>query len=137
MILLICGAAPRRDRPLRLPDGLIERAWEASGFGVVELVITGGADGVDRAGHHWAEARGAQSLLLPANWKKHGRSAGMERNGWLDTTLKVFGASRKVGAIAIPRKGSTGTWDMYNRLRRWLPDGSLHLHTELLEASRV
>lgn len=43
-------------------------------------VISGMARGADTLGLEWAERRGMRTLLFPANWKMHGKAAGMIRN---------------------------------------------------------
>jgi predicted TIM-barrel fold metal-dependent hydrolase len=43
-------------------------------------IISGTAKGADRLGERYAEERGYNLLRFPANWDKHGRSAGYKRN---------------------------------------------------------
>lgn len=43
-------------------------------------VITGGAEGADQGGADWAKSRNIETVVFPADWKKHGRSAGPLRN---------------------------------------------------------
>ena len=44
------------------------------------LIIQGGARGADSFAKDWAEMNYVQSLTVPANWPKHGKSAGILRN---------------------------------------------------------
>jgi hypothetical protein len=44
------------------------------------LIISGGAAGVDAHGEHYAISRGIPFEVYPADWKKHGLSAGPIRN---------------------------------------------------------
>lgn len=44
------------------------------------LVIQGGARGADEAAKNWAEMNYVQSLTVPANWPRDGKSAGVLRN---------------------------------------------------------
>ena len=44
------------------------------------VVISGGARGVDTWAIEAARARGLQTIVIPADWKRHGRSAGYRRN---------------------------------------------------------
>lgn len=44
------------------------------------IVISGMARGADTLGMEWAKKRGMKILLYPANWKMHGKAAGMIRN---------------------------------------------------------
>jgi len=46
----------------------------------VTVVIHGGASGADLGGAQWGEDINAKVLCFPANWKKHGKSAGPIRN---------------------------------------------------------
>lgn len=42
--------------------------------------VTGMARGADTLGFHWAVQRGIKTIEYPADWDKHGRSAGFIRN---------------------------------------------------------
>jgi hypothetical protein len=44
------------------------------------FVIAGGAKGADTLGVRWAKHRGFHGVVVPAQWKKYGRSAGFRRN---------------------------------------------------------
>jgi hypothetical protein len=73
--LLVCGGRDFADRSLlfRHLDALhAERP--------VTVVIDGGARGADELAGQWAEARGIEHLRFPADWERHGRSAGPRRN---------------------------------------------------------
>jgi hypothetical protein len=43
-------------------------------------VISGCARGADKLGEKFAERFGLETVLKPADWKKHGKAAGMIRN---------------------------------------------------------
>lgn len=43
-------------------------------------VVHGGATGADSAAGDWAKSNGVKVTSYPANWKKHGKSAGPIRN---------------------------------------------------------
>jgi hypothetical protein len=45
------------------------------------LVLSGGAVGADRGGEEWARANGVPIERYLPDWKKHGRRAGLVRNG--------------------------------------------------------
>lgn len=47
---------------------------------LVSRVISGGAQGVDRAGEEWALASRVPVTVYPADWRRHGKSAGIMRN---------------------------------------------------------
>lgn len=55
------------------------RAVESSGFDI-SMVVSGGARGVDTLGERWAREHGAHFIRMPADWGRHGKSAGMKRN---------------------------------------------------------
>jgi predicted Rossmann fold nucleotide-binding protein DprA/Smf involved in DNA uptake len=44
------------------------------------VVISGGAKGADRLGERYAEERGFEVVVMPAEWEKHGKKAGYLRN---------------------------------------------------------
>ena len=46
----------------------------------VTEVVHGDCSGVDMDGEYWAESRGLPFKRFPANWQKHGKSAGPIRN---------------------------------------------------------
>jgi len=46
----------------------------------IDEVVSGGAKGVDELGERWAADTGLDCKVFPANWDKHGRSAGILRN---------------------------------------------------------
>lgn len=61
--------------------------------------------GVDLAAKQWAEqADGATSEGHPADWERHGKSAGPIRNSYMVS----LGADL---CLAFPATGSRGTWD--------------------------
>lgn len=43
-------------------------------------VISGTAKGADQLGEKYAKERGYNVVRMPADWKKHGKSAGYKRN---------------------------------------------------------
>jgi hypothetical protein len=50
-----------------------------SGF-IVSEIVSGGARGVDRLGERYAKEFNRTVKQFPANWKEHGRQAGILRN---------------------------------------------------------
>jgi hypothetical protein len=58
---------------------LVVEAVKKSGFEITE-VVSGGAGGVDRLGEEWAFEHKVPVKKFPADWKKHGKAAGMIRN---------------------------------------------------------
>lgn len=43
-------------------------------------IISGGARGADQLGERYAKEKGYKIIKKPANWNKHGKSAGYKRN---------------------------------------------------------
>lgn len=70
------------------------------------VVIHGDAKGADRLGRDWAKFRNHKIETFPANWKKHGRSAGPIRN----QQMLDEGKPHKV--VVFP--GGTGSEHMMN-----------------------
>ena len=60
-------------------QGLVDQAIKQSGFKIDE-VVCGEARGVDTLGRRWAEKRSVPVKSFPADWAKHGKSAGFLRN---------------------------------------------------------
>jgi len=59
----------------------IDHAIEASGWvKEITVVVSGAARGADRMGENWAKRNGVAIDSRPANWDKHGKSAGYKRN---------------------------------------------------------
>jgi hypothetical protein len=59
-------------------DALLEAVTE-SGF-TIDVVVSGGANGVDAMGERWAEENGVNLTIFRADWQTHGRAAGPIRN---------------------------------------------------------
>lgn len=58
----------------QLHAALIECGW------VPTVIISGGARGADRLGEIWAEQMSLPLEVYPADWDRHGKSAGHKRN---------------------------------------------------------
>lgn len=84
--------------------GLVIDAIDESGFEIDE-VVSGTADGVDKLGERWAMDEAVHVQRFPADWKKHGRKAGMLRNEeMIEYVQQHFG-----GAIFVWDGISVGT----------------------------
>ncbi len=83
-------------------------------FGVT-VVIEGEARGADQLAANWAAVRGKQLLPFPADWARHGKSAGPRRN------QQMLDEGRPDYAIGFP--GGRGTADMSSRAARALGTG--------------
>lgn len=114
MKLLACGGRDYCDRQAAFAalDAVHARRQ-------VTLLIAGGARGADRLAEEWADSRGIPKMILPAEWDKHGKAAGMIRN-------RQILALKPDGVIAFP--GGRGTADMVRiskaaGVKVWLPYG--------------
>lgn len=70
----------------------------------IEAVIHGDARGADQGGADWGRSEHAQVIAFPANWKKHGKSAGPIRN------REMLERGKPDIVIALP--GGRGTANM-------------------------
>ncbi len=73
----------------------------------IDLIISGGANGVDLLAEKWADENNIKKLIFYPDWKKHGKSAGFIRN------TKIIDNSDKV--IAIWDGLSRGTEDSIDK----------------------
>jgi YspA, cpYpsA-related SLOG family len=97
MKVIIAGGREINDYELLL------QAVLNAGFDIT-AVVSGGARGVDSLGERFAQETGLQLFKFPADWDKHGRSAGPIRN-------RVMGDFADA-LIAIWDGKSKGTRDM-------------------------
>lgn len=88
---------------------LVEKAVKDSGFRI-DVVISGGARGVDSMGEEWASKNGKTVQRFIPDWERHGKSAGFIRNDLMvrnaDALVAVFdGVSRGTShTISMARK---------------------------------
>ncbi len=101
MKILVCGGRDYADRE-RVYDAL-DAAHRRNR--ITEL-IHGAAPGADILAGEWAEERKVACKPFPADWRKHGKSAGPRRN----QQMLEYGPE---GVIALP--GGSGTRDMVMR----------------------
>lgn len=86
-------------------------------------IITGGARGADTLANDCRVALGIDGVVVPADWDKHGRSAGPKRNAaMLDLLQRRHEAIKAV--VAFP--GGSGTENMMSLARAakvpvWMP----------------
>lgn len=57
-----------------LKDAIAACGWSPT------TVISGGALGADKLGENWAKTNSIPCEIYPADWDKHGKSAGYKRN---------------------------------------------------------
>lgn len=77
-VMLVCGSAPRRDRPGFRNWHLV--AEVVGDFDPQCIVVEGGAAGPDTWARKAAKARGIHVATVPALWDHFGRAAGGKRN---------------------------------------------------------
>jgi len=68
----------------------------------ITQVICGDAVGADALGCKWAESQGIPVIHCPANWDKHGKSAGIRRN------VAMLNQAEALIAIWDAHSGGTG-----------------------------
>lgn len=100
--VLVCGGRDYSDR--RSVYAVLDTAHAAN---PIELLITGGAAGVDSLAFDWARAREVKTQLHNADWENEGRAAGPKRN------QRMLDEGKPHMVIAFP--GGRGTADMVRR----------------------
>lgn len=103
----ICKISTNQWDYLKLVD-IIDQAITESGFEIT-AVISGGANGPDKAGELWAESNDIPVILMKPNWSL-GRGAGMIRNSDMVKNGDAL--------IAIHDGVSRGTQDTINKMRK-------------------
>ncbi|WP_018261522.1 DUF2493 domain-containing protein [Methylobacterium sp. WSM2598] len=104
MRVLICGGRDySRARHLR------ERLDALAAEHKFVLVVTGGAPGADTLADRWAEARGIDRVICPANWTGRGPLAGPDRNGFMLRLVKP--------ELVVAFEGGAGTANMLRQAR--------------------
>jgi hypothetical protein len=88
--------------------GLVEQAIEESGFRITE-VVSGCASGADLFGEQWAKGKMIPIKRFPADWRTHGKRAGVLRNEDMARYADQL--------IAVWDGVSPGTRDMIERAR--------------------
>jgi hypothetical protein len=94
-----------------------------SGGRLVHLLLHGGARGADAAIGAAAQQLGWSSLVMPAQWQRHGRAAGPIRNRELleqAITRAVAHSSPRcqVSVLVVAFPGSAGTASLVREARR-------------------
>lgn len=74
------------------------------------IIVSGGAQGVDALGEEYAEYYGHHVKRFKANWKEHGRAAGLIRNKQMAEYADML--------IAFWDGESPGTKDMIDNAKR-------------------
>lgn len=112
--IIIAGSRTFTDKSLlyRICDEQITEIIKNDKNAIVQI-ISGGARGADRLAEMYALDRHLSNIILPAQWNKYGKKAGMLRNGDMARM-----ASRKDGKgmlIAFWDGQSRGTQNMIFR----------------------
>ena len=76
MTVIVCGGRNYHDRDTVFHSLSIHHSY----YTQITLLVHGDATGADSLAQEWADMEGVQTAKHPADWKKHGRSAGMIRN---------------------------------------------------------
>ena len=83
------------------------------------LVIHGDAPGADAVAHAVALDVEIDVLTVPAHWRTLGKAAGPARNErLLHWAYALRGQGHDVRCYAFPLRGSRGTWDCVERMRK-------------------
>lgn len=77
-----------------------------------DVLVTGGASGVDAWAAEWAKFRGVESKVFDADWGKYGKAAGPIRN----RRMAEFGKAVDATVILFP--GGAGTASMKREAER-------------------
>ena len=110
--VLICGSRDWSDK--RRIGRYLDDLLAAEGMVARDLVVIhGGCKGADHHAGMEAKGRGCQVLEFPANWKKHGLSAGPKRN----QQMLDEGRPDRVVAFHPSLTTSKGTKDMVSRAK--------------------
>lgn len=106
--VLVCGGRDYADRDALFltMDAVVMRLCVDG----LPIICHGGASGADRLAGEWAESRGAECVVFPADWTTHGRAAVAIRNS------QMLAEFRPDLVVAFP--GGRGTDDMVRKAKR-------------------
>ena len=113
--VLVCGGRDYNDLQ-KIFDVLYYLDGPQHGRGPITCVIHGAAIGADSLAALWAKKVGKQGLPYPADWEKHGKSAGPIRNA------KMLREGKPDLVVAFP--GGKGTAAGFPNRARAAPDAS-------------
>lgn len=100
----------------RFPDKGLAYAALRSQFRPSDLVIHGGASGVDTWANECADALGCKIHVWPADWDKHGNRAGIIRNRQMLDDAYARGARALILWDGVSR-GTRHMLDLVERVR--------------------
>lgn len=104
MKVIIAGSRSLTDK--KTVWNVIRRAFKETGW-IPDLIISGGAEGVDQLGEEWARKKELPIQIIPAKWDEYGKSAGPQRNATM--------ADRADALVAVWDGKSSGTKDMISK----------------------
>ncbi len=104
MRVLVCGGRSFADA-----DALWRQLDKMHAATPITAIIHGGASGADHFAGKWGAEHGVATEVYPAEWLKHGRSAGPRRN------QRMIDEARVDVVVACP--GARGTQDMVRRAK--------------------
>jgi len=109
-VRVITGSRERLRDPKRLAE--LERVITGA-----DLVLHGGAPGVDEQAGEIAFSLSIHCMVVQALWRRRGRKAGPERNTVLAEIAAVFKRGGAEGVFGgFPASDSVGTWDCVRKL---------------------
>ena len=115
MVVVICGG---RNYPIFREK--YEYKWLnelKEKYDIIE-VVSGNASGADSWGEAWAKFIAKVDItIMPANWEKHEKAAGMIRNERMRYYLEMCKRMRSVDIAILAFAGSNGTRDMISRAK--------------------
>ena len=79
-------------------------------YGTPELIISGGARGVDTIAEEYASQNGIETCIFKPDWKKYGKSAGIVRNKDI--------ISKSTHVLAFQENKSKGTQSSINLAKK-------------------
>jgi len=90
---------------------LLSKIIKESNF-KIDLIVSGGAKGVDELGERYAREHAIPLKLFPADWDKYGKSAGMIRNqqmvDYADSLIAIWDGKSKGTAHTINQAKKKG-----------------------------
>lgn len=93
-------------RHAKFPSKVFKPMDEISMVFPIDILMHGGATGVDDFADKWARKKGIQPVVFPALWGYHGNAAGPVRNNNMSEFLSM------IGYYLIVFPGGAGTADM-------------------------
>ena len=84
----------------------------------VVLLTEGGARGADRLAGEWADAHQVEHVVCKADWDKHGRAAGIIRNGTMLEEARARATADNARLLVIAFPGGRGTQNTVDRVKK-------------------